>query len=94
VSVFERVKELDYLTKMYNEIAVQTRPRSRWPSGGSGAWKETSDKEMADTLDKALKQLSKVEMTYRRWPSTTSKKGSSLHRDASQHLGSRRLCVV
>ena len=67
VSVFERVKELDYLTKMYNEIAVQTQT----PLSLAFGWirrlgKETSDKEMADTLDKALKQLSKVEMTYRR----------------------------
>jgi PAS domain S-box-containing protein len=67
VSVFERVKELDYLTKMYNEIAVQTQT----PLSLAFGWirrlgKETGDKEMANTLDKALKQLSKVEMTYRR----------------------------
>jgi len=36
----ERVKELDYLTKMYNEIAVQTQTPLSLAFGGSGAWEK------------------------------------------------------
>ena len=66
-TVVERVKELDYLGKMYHEIAVQTQTPLSLAFGLIQRVKEdTGDKKMAVTLDKALEQLSKVEMTYGR----------------------------
>ncbi|MEN6373486.1 MAG: PAS domain S-box protein [Smithella sp.] len=76
VSVFERVKELEYLGTMYHEIAVQTQTPLALAFGWIKRLKEeTSNKEAVDTLDKALKQLLKVEMTYSRLALYEKKEG-------------------
>jgi PAS domain S-box-containing protein len=67
VSVFKRVKELEYLKQMYHEIAVQTQTPLSLAFGWIQSLKrETKGERTAETLDKALKQLKKVEMTYNR----------------------------
>ncbi len=66
-SLFERVKELEYLTTMYHEIAIQTQTPLSLAFGWIQRMKKTTrNKEIGETLGKALKQLSKVEMTYNR----------------------------
>lgn len=63
----KQVEELKYLGRMYHEIATQ----SKTPLSLVGSWlrklhKSPADPSAAETLEKALKQLQKVELTYDR----------------------------
>ncbi|WP_187149325.1 PAS domain S-box protein [Desulforapulum autotrophicum] len=67
LSQIKRLEELDYLGKLYYEIAIQTKtPLSllfKWIKRLQG---ETSPADRQDTLSKALKQLRKLTLTYDR----------------------------
>lgn len=66
-SLYMRVAELEYLRTMYHEIAVQTQT----PLSLAFGWLESLKNQGAgpsaiDTLDKAQRQLKKIEITYNR----------------------------
>lgn len=63
----KRLEELDYLGKLYYEIAVQTKtPLSLLFSWLKRMQGELSPEERRDTLGKAIKQLRKLTLTYDR----------------------------
>ncbi|GEM_PF-1974090 len=67
LSLYKRVEELEYLKKMYHEIAVQTQTPLSLAFGWLQSLKGQSTEQTAiDTLDKALRQLRKIEITYNR----------------------------
>ena len=67
LSLIKRLEELDYLGKLYYEIAIQTKtPLSllfKWIKRLQG---EIAAADRQDTLSKALKQLRKLTLTYDR----------------------------
>lgn len=67
LSLHKRVEELEYLGKMYYEIATQTEtPLSVVFSWLNRLKRETEDSSTVETLDKAIRQLHKVQLTYDR----------------------------
>jgi PAS domain S-box-containing protein len=67
LSVYKRVEELEFHKNMYQEIAVQTQaPLSLACSWIQRLQKTIQERESVDTLDKTIKQLRKIEMTYNR----------------------------
>ena len=67
LSLFRRMVELEDLKKMYNEVAIQTQTPLTLATGWIQDLQQgTSDELVRDTLDKALRQLKKVEITYTR----------------------------
>ena len=66
-SLYKRVEELEYLRKMYHEIAAQTQTPLSLAFGWLQSLKGQSTGQNAiDTLDKAQRQLKKIEITYNR----------------------------
>jgi len=67
LSAVKRLEELDYLGKLYYEIAIQTKtPLSLLFSWLKRLQGEISPKVCRDTLSKAIKQLRKLTLTYDR----------------------------
>jgi PAS domain S-box-containing protein len=67
LTLYKRVEELEYLKKMYHEIAIQTKI----PLSLAFGWIERlhdgiEDRGTAEILDKTLSQLRKLELTYNR----------------------------
>jgi PAS domain S-box-containing protein len=67
LSLYKRVEELEYLKKMFHEIAIQTKI----PLSLAFGWIQrlhdgTEDEKTADILDKAMIQLKKLDLTYSR----------------------------
>jgi PAS domain S-box-containing protein len=67
LSLYKRVEELEYLGKMYHEIAVQTQtPLSLAFSWVHALRDQSSDRPAIETFEKILRQLKKIEITYDR----------------------------
>jgi K+-sensing histidine kinase KdpD len=67
LSLLKRLDELQHLNKMFQEVAVQTRPSLSLVFSWLRRLKEKStDPGAAETMEKVLKQLRKVELTYDR----------------------------
>jgi len=67
LSMIKRMHELEYLGKMYREIAVQTKlPLSLASSWLRRLGESITEGDAADTLEKITQQLFKVELTYNR----------------------------
>jgi K+-sensing histidine kinase KdpD len=67
LSLHKRVEELEFLGRMYYEVATQTKtPLSVAFSLLKSLKKDVSEPGEADLLEKALKQLNKVELTLDR----------------------------
>jgi len=67
LSAQERLEELEYLGKMYYEIATQTQTPLTLIFG----WlerlsRQTSDDNVKEVLDRTIRQLRKIELTYNR----------------------------
>jgi PAS domain S-box-containing protein len=67
LSPLKRVEELEYLGKMYHELAIQTKT----PLSLAFAWlkrmhEQSDDENLASTLDKTLHQLRKIKLSYDR----------------------------
>jgi PAS domain S-box-containing protein len=76
ITIFKRVEELEYLKKMYHEISVQTQTPLSLAFGWLQSLKARSgDRTLTDTLEKALRQLRKVEITYDRLALYDQEKG-------------------
>jgi len=66
-SLYKRVEELEYLGKMYHEIAVQTQTPLSLAFGWIESLKiQNAGQTARDTLDKVQRQLKKIEITYNR----------------------------
>jgi PAS domain S-box-containing protein len=82
LSMHKRVEELQYLERMYREIAVQTKtPLSLVFSWLRRAKEGCGAGPLADTLDKVLAQLRKVELTYDRLALYNRDTGSLLYNE-------------
>ncbi len=67
LSIQKRVEELEYLGKMYYEISAQTTtPLTLAQSWLDRLMDESEDGQALNKLDRALRQLRKVELTYDR----------------------------
>lgn len=67
LSLYQRVKELEYLDKLYYELAIQTKT----PLSLAFSWlrqikDEETDSSKIDMVDKIIQQLRKVNLTYDR----------------------------
>ena len=77
LSLIKRLEELDYLGKLYYELAIQTKtPLSLLFSWIKRLQGDVSPADRQDTLAKALKQLRKLTLTYDRLVLYDKKGGS------------------
>lgn len=77
LSIVRRVRELEYLSKVFREIAIQTKlPLSLASSWLRRLRERVDETDAADTLEKVTQQLSKVELTYNKLAFYDQKAGS------------------
>jgi PAS domain S-box-containing protein len=62
LSLMKRLKELEYLGRMYQEIAIQTKT----PLSLAFSWLQTIEGKDKETVDKINRELQKVQLTYDR----------------------------
>ncbi len=67
LSAQQKLKEIENLEKIYHELAIQTKTPLSLAAGWIGRLKAgLSNADQKDTIDKILRQLNKLEITYNR----------------------------